>query len=245
MVESPLRLHGLVLGLHPTPEPFDFQALPGEIWMLAGAVDSGRHELVRTIAGLASPRAGHIELFGHDVARMAPCARARLRGRTGVVLEQSGLVPAWSVFENLSLLVRYHGLVPDPEVEDYVVDFIESCRLPREILPRLASDLSPLESGWIGLLRALIVRPKLFLVSAYLPRETLAPGYSVLAFFEDVVEPMEMTILVDAGPHALPVGPATRLLVMERGTLLAAGPARDLVAHPDPRVRDYARYDHA
>jgi ABC-type branched-subunit amino acid transport system ATPase component len=245
MVETPLRLRGLALDLQPAPEPFDFQALPGEIWMLMGAVSSGRRELIRTIAGLASPRAGRIELFGSDVERMSPRARARLRGRIGVVLEQAGLAPAWTVFENLSLLVRYHGLVPDREVEDYVVDFVESCRLPQAILARLASELSPLEGAWIGLLRALLIRPKLLLISTYLPRETLAPGYGVWAFFEDVVAPMEMTIMVDAGPRALPIGPETRLLVMDGGTLLAAGMAGDLRDHPDARVRSYARHDDA
>lgn len=243
--EALLRLWDLVLDVGPVPEPFDFQAMSGEIWMLVGAVNSGRRELIRTIAGLANPRAGRIELFGREVARLWPRARAKLRGQMGVVLEQPGLVPAWSVFENLSLLVRYHRLVPADDVEDCVVDFVESCRLPRSILTRLAGDLSPFESGWIGLLRALVVKPKLLLVSAYLPQETLVAGYDVRMFFDDVVRPMKMTILVDAGPQSLPVEPETRLLVMDQGTLRAAGPARELAEHPSASVRRHARSDHA
>ena len=243
--EAPVRLWDLVLDVRPIPEPFDFQALSGELWVLVGAVDSGRRELIRTIAGLADPRAGRVELFGRDLARLRPRARAKLRGQIGVVLEQAGLVPAWSVFENLSLLVRYHRLVPADDVEGYVVDFVESCRLPRSILTRLAGDLSPLESGWIGLLRALVVKPKLLLVGAYLPQETLVAGYGVRMFFEDVVRPMKMTILVDAGPQSLPVGPETRLLVMDQGTLRAAGPARELAEHSSALVRRHARSDHA
>ncbi len=119
--EPPLRLRGWVLDLRPVPEPFDFQARSGELWVLVGAVDSGRRELIRSIAGLASPRAGRIELFGRDVEPLGPRARARLRSRIGVVLEQPGLVPAWSVFGNLSLLVRYHGLVPADEIEERVI----------------------------------------------------------------------------------------------------------------------------
>jgi len=214
--ETPLRLRELVLDLEPIPEPFDFLAAPGELWVLAGAVDSGRRELIWTVAGLMEPRAGRIELFGADLAQLRP------RGRVGVALEQPGLVPAWSVFENLALLVRYRRSVPDGEVERYVVDFVESCRLPRSLLPRLAGDLSPLESCWVGLLRALAVKPQLLLVSAYLPRETLTAGYEARRFFDEVVRPMRMTILVDAGPRSLPITPETRLLVMDRGTLLAA-----------------------
>ena len=245
MAEPLVRLRGLGLDLHPTPRPFDFQAMAGETWMLVGAVGSGRRELIRTIAGLAAPQAGRIELFGQAVERMGPRARARLRGRIGVVLEHAGLVPAWSVFENLALLVRYHRLAPDDEVEAYVTAFVESCRLPPAILARQASALSPLESSWIGLLRALAIKPGLLLVSAYLPQETLVAGYSVWAFFEEVVVPMRMTIMVDAGPRALPVGPETCLLVMDQGTLLAAGGAGDLAGHPDALVRRFARFDHA
>lgn len=243
--EAPVRLWDLVLDVRPVPEPFDFQALSGELWVLVGAVDSGRRELIRTIAGLADPRAGRVELFGRDLARLRPRARAKLRGQIGVVLEQAGLVPAWSVFENLALLVRYHRLAPGGAVEDYVVEFVESCRLPRAILSRLVSDLSPLESQWISLLRALVIRPRLLLVSAYLPQETLVAGYGVWAFFAEVVEPMNMAILVDAGPQALPVGAETRLLVMDEGTLLAVGRARELAGHPDATVRGQVRFDHA
>lgn len=246
MDDEPLmRLRGWVLDVRPVPEPFDFQARAGELWVLVGTVDSGRRELIRSIAGLANPRAGRLELFGHAVEPLGPRARARLRSRIGVVLEHPGLVPAWSVFENLSLLVRYHRLVPVDEIEDRVTAFVESCRVPRAILSRLASELSPLESRWVGLLRALLVRPRLLLVSAYLPQETLVAGYSVWAFFEEVVEPMNMTILVDAGPRALPVSRETRLLVMEQGTLLAAGRAGELGEHRDVRVRRQAGVGHA
>ena len=245
MVEPALRVRGWVLNRQPPPKPFDFQVMPGELWMLAGAVDSGRRELVHSVAGLTEPLAGHLELFGCDVARLWPRARARLHSRIGVVLEQPGLVPAWSVFENLALLVRYHRLVPDGAVEDYVVEFVKSSRLPRAMLSRLASDLSPLENRWIGLLRALVIRPHLLLVSAYLPQETLVAGYGVWAFFAEVVEPMNMAILVDAGPQALPTSAETRLLVMDEGTLRAAGRARELAEHPDATVRRHARFDHA
>ncbi len=245
MAETLVRLRGLGLDLHPMPHPFDFQALAGETWMLMGAVGSGRCELIRTIAGLAVPRTGRIELFGQAVERMGPRARARLRGRIGVVLEHAGLVPAWSVFENLALLVRYHRLVPVSELEDYVTAFVESCRLPPTLLARPASELSPLESSWIGLLRALVIKPRLLLISAYLPQETLVAGYGVWAFFEEVVAPMQMTIMVDAGPQALPVSAETHLLIMDQGTLLVAGRAGDLAGHPDALIRRFARFDHA
>ena len=245
MAEAVLGMRGWVLERQPVPEPFDFQVLSGELWMLVGAVNSGRRELIYSIAGLIEPRAGHLELFGRDVAQLGPRARAALHSRIGVVLEQAGLVPAWSVFENLALLVCYHRLAPSEAVEDHVVHFVESCRLPRTILSRLVSDLSSLESQWIGLLRALVIRPRLLLVSAYLPQETLVVGYDVWTFFAEVVEPMNMAILVDAGPQALPIGAETRLLVMDKGTLLAAGRAKDLAEHPDATVRGQVRFPRA
>jgi ABC-type transporter Mla maintaining outer membrane lipid asymmetry ATPase subunit MlaF len=245
MVEPQVQVFGLTLDLCPVPEPFDFQAQAGEIWMLLGAVDSGRGELIRVIAGLSRPRAGRIELLGADPERLSRRASVQLRSRIGVVLEQTGLVPAWSVFENLALLIKYHGLAPDRAVEDHVVKFVEACRTPSAILAKLACDLSPLESRWVGLLRALIIRPRVLLVSAYLPQETLTAGYDVWTFFEDIVVPMHMTILVDAGPQALPMGPDTRLLVMDQGTVRAAGLASALAEHPDPQVRRYAGFSHA
>ena len=157
-------------------------------------------------------------------------------------LTGSGRLPA-AVHDHLAEIVR--GQAPDRAVEDQIVKFVEACRAPSAILAKLACDLSPLESRWVGLLRALIIRPRLLLVSAYLPQETLTAGYDVWTFFEEIVVPMNMTILVDAGPQALPIGPDTRLLIMDRGTVRAAGRAGDLAAHPDPQVWRYARPDHA
>lgn len=245
MAEPQVRMVGLTLDLRPVPDPFDFAAQAGEVWMLVGAVTSGRGELIRVIAGLDRPRSGRIELFGVDPDRLSRRAGVRLRSRIGVVLEQTGLVPAWSVFENLALLIKYHRLAPDRAVENYVVNFIEACKAPSAILAKLACDLSPLESRWVGLLRALIIRPRLLLVSAYLPQETLTAGYDVRTFFEDIVVPMNMTILVDAGPQALPIGSNTRLLVMDQGTVRAAGPVSALAEHPDPQVRRYVGSRHA
>lgn len=240
MAEVCLRLCNWVLNMQPVPEPFDFQASPDELWLLAGRVDSGRRALIRTMAGLEPPLAGHLELFGQTVERLRGRALERLRGQVGVVLEQPGLVPAWSVFENLALLLRYHRRVPNSAVEAYIVDFVTSCRVPHALLSRPASELSPLESAWIALLRALLIKPGLLLVGGYLPRETLAADYSVWTFFEEIVRPMKMTILADAGPGALPIGPETRLLIMDRGTRLAAGKAQELRDHPNALVRHYA-----
>jgi len=43
----------------------------------------------------------------------------------------------------------------------------------------------------------------------------------------------------------LPMGPDTRLLVMDQGTVQAAGLASALAEHPDPQVRRYAGVSHA
>lgn len=70
-----MRVRGWVLDRWPAPKPFDFQVMPGELWMLVGTVSSGRRELIYSVAGLIEPRAGHLELFGHDIARLGPRSR--------------------------------------------------------------------------------------------------------------------------------------------------------------------------
>lgn len=52
----------------------------GRLSVLLGKNGSGKSTLLRLLAGMEAPESGRIEVFGQDLARLSPAARARLIG---------------------------------------------------------------------------------------------------------------------------------------------------------------------
>jgi len=60
-------------------EDFTHTFYPGEIWCIAGPNGAGKTTLIATLAGLARPTAGHVELDGAHVADWSPARLAQRR----------------------------------------------------------------------------------------------------------------------------------------------------------------------
>ncbi|MDO5683444.1 MAG: ABC transporter ATP-binding protein [Propionibacteriaceae bacterium] len=73
----------------------DLTVTRGEVFALLGTNGAGKTSTVELVEGLAKPTAGSIRVLGHD-----PFAeRAKVRHRTGVVLQSSGFPPTLTVRE--------------------------------------------------------------------------------------------------------------------------------------------------
>ncbi|MFG2042807.1 ATP-binding cassette domain-containing protein [Dactylosporangium sp. NPDC048998] len=79
---------------------------PGEIVGLLGPNGAGKSTTVKILTTLARADAGHAEVMGHDVARHP----RRVRAAIGVVAQRSGLDPAATGRENLTLQGHLFGL---------------------------------------------------------------------------------------------------------------------------------------
>ena len=101
---------GAVTALHDT----DLVLRPGEIHALLGENGAGKTTLVRILAGLETPDAGTIELWGEDAAGLDARA-ARQRG-VALVQQHFTLVPTLTASQNLVLARPTGALVPPARV---------------------------------------------------------------------------------------------------------------------------------
>ena len=89
-------------------DDLSFEVARGEIFALLGPNGAGKTTTLRMLAGLIAPTAGMVHVDGE---LMTPNA-ARLRGRIGFLTEAPGLWDRLTVFDNLLVYARLHG-VPD------------------------------------------------------------------------------------------------------------------------------------
>ena len=99
-------------------EGFDWQVQAGEAWAVLGPSGCGKSTLLYLLAGLRFPQGGRVTIQGETLTKPRP--------RTGLILQDFGLLPWASVKDNISLglrLRRFYGpdgrhAPTDEEVQD-------------------------------------------------------------------------------------------------------------------------------
>jgi len=99
----------------PVFEDFSWRVEGGEVWSVLGPSGCGKSTLLLLLAGLLHPQQGSVAIAGSEIDRPRP--------RTGLILQEYGLLPWATVFDNVALglrIRRFYG--PDgrhvPQEED-------------------------------------------------------------------------------------------------------------------------------
>lgn len=82
-------------------EGFDLVIREGEAWTILGPSGCGKTTLLYLLAGLRQPTSGSIKVRGRELIRPRP--------RTGLILQDFGLMPWATVRENASLGLKVRG----------------------------------------------------------------------------------------------------------------------------------------
>ncbi len=204
---------------------------PGELVAVIGANGAGKSTLLRSVSGLLRPRAGTVMLNGHDITT-ASAEQIAARGLAHVP-ENRLVFPSLTVDDNLSLggwTRRRDGR------------FAERRSHALELFPRLADRinlaagaLSGGEQQMLAMARALMAAPSVVVLDE--PSLGLAPRVvgeiiSTLARLRD--RDNLAVLLVEQNVRAA-FGVADRVLVMDRGRVVADGTPAELA--DDERVR--------
>jgi len=142
---------------------------PGEVVCLLGRNGAGKTTTVRSIIGLAPPRAGHITLRGRDLVGLPPFRIARLG--IGFVPEDRRVFPNLTVHENLEVARRTWA---DGGVSAWTADRVfDLFPVLRERRRQAGGTLSGGEQQMLTIARTLMGNPEILLLDE--PSEGLAP----------------------------------------------------------------------
>ncbi|MEG3124127.1 ATP-binding cassette domain-containing protein [Sphingomonas sp. GB1N7] len=196
----------------------------GSFVALVGASGSGKSTLLKTINRLVDPTAGTVKIADENVTIASPHA---LRRRIGYVFQNIGLFPHMNVAENIAIGLRIAGA---KATKDRVAELLALVDLPADFAQRMPSALSGGQRQRVGVARALATAPGLMLMDE--PFGALDPvtrdqlGTSIRALHDR----LGLTTIMVTHDMAEALLLADRVLVMERGRIVADANPRDLIA---------------
>jgi phospholipid/cholesterol/gamma-HCH transport system ATP-binding protein len=127
-----------------------------------GVAGSGKSLILKLAMGLIRPDSGRIAVLGEDITKMPEDELYELRGKIGMVFQESALFDSLTVRENVAYrLMEEHG-VYDEEIDRRVREALRFVELEHTL------DLNPAElSGGmrrrVAIARAIITQPELLL----------------------------------------------------------------------------------
>jgi iron complex transport system ATP-binding protein len=201
---------------------------PGEITAICGPNGAGKSSLLQALAGLLAPESGSVLLDGKPLAPLHPRERARAIG----YLPQAGEV-AWDVsVRNLVAL----GRLPHADAGEAQVDAALAALDLAAFAERPISTLSGGEKARALLARVLAGEPRWILADEPLAALDLGHQLALLAHLRRAAHGGAGVVLV-LHDLALAMNHASRVLVLDRGHLVADGaPEQALSAETIERV---------
>jgi osmoprotectant transport system ATP-binding protein len=209
----------------------------GGLLVLLGTSGSGKTTALKTVNRLVEADSGTVEVLGRPVQDWDPIA---LRRRIGYVIQEAGLLPHFTVAQNVGLVPSLLGWSAARR-EARTAELLELMGLPPDRFgPVRPAQLSGGERQRVGIARALAADPPLLLMDE--PFGALDPltrrrlqdefrgwqrrlGKTVVLVTHDV-------------PEALRLG--DEVAVMDRGEVLQRGTPRQLRESPRPGfVQDF------
>jgi putrescine transport system ATP-binding protein len=205
----------------------------GEFFALLGPSGCGKTTLLRMLAGLETPDAGRIVIDGVDMTETPPYARP-----VNMMFQSYALFPHMSVAQNIAFGLRQDGMAK-PAMRQRVAEMLDLVQMPA-LAGRRPHQLSGGQRQRVALARALAKQPKLLLLDE--PLAALDRKLREQTQFElmQIQERIGITFIIVTHDQAEAMTMASRLAVMDHGTLRQVGGPREVYEAPASRfVADF------
>lgn len=216
-------------GAHTVVREVSFELAAGETLVLLGPSGCGKTTLLRMLNRLVEPDTGTLLVNGQDVRAQRP---ELLRRGMGYVIQQVGLLPHYTVAENVGVVSRLLGH-DAAQVATRTEELLTRLHLPPERYARqYPHQLSGGQQQRVGLARALAADPPIVLLDE--PFGALDPitRASIRREFRELEELRRKTMVLVTHDVQEAFELADRILLLNAGEVQQLGTPRELLFQP-------------
>jgi phospholipid/cholesterol/gamma-HCH transport system ATP-binding protein len=215
-----------------------FEVPRGETMVIMGGSGSGKSTLLRTLVGLERPSGGEIWIRGQNFAGMPDSDRDDLLKKMGMSFQGGALFGSMTVGDNVALPLREHT-----PLDESTIHIIVRLKLDQVGLSGFENYMPAQLSGGMkkraAIARALAMDPEILFFDE--PSAGLDP--IIAAGIDELIlklkKAFRITIVVVTHELASAFLIADRMILIDKGNIVAAGTPRELNASQQPRVRQF------
>ncbi len=196
--------------------------------VLIGPSGSGKSTLLRLMLGLIVPDRGQVSV-GDDVLTNENALR--LRRRMGYVIQDGGLFPHLTAFDNIAVMARYLGWSAE-RAEERVAELSRLTQFPSDGLVRYPAQLSGGQRQRVSLMRALMLDPDVLLLDE--PLAALDPiiRSELQNDLKQIFGTLGKTVVMVTHDLAEAAFFGHTIVLLRDGQIVQQGSLEDLVQHP-------------
>ena len=214
----------------------DLRIAAGGTTALIGPSGAGKSTVLRMLIGLEWPDGGEVRFDGEPLRREALLEQRR---RIGYVIQEGGLFPHLTAAGNVALLARTLGWNRE-RIQVRMTELAALCQLPADALARFPAQLSGGQRQRVGLIRALMLDPKVLLLDEPLGALDPIVRHELQAQMRELFAGLGKTVVLVTHDVAEAAYLADTLVLLRGGRIVQQGTARELLEAPAaPFVRDF------
>jgi putative ABC transport system ATP-binding protein len=167
----------------------------GEVTFLVGPSGCGKTTLISVLAGILTPEAGRVDVFGTEVTALRGAALSNFRAETvGFIFQQFNLLPALTATENASvpLLVRR---VPERRAKERARELLDTLGMSAH-LDKFPAQLSGGQQQRVAIARALVHEPRVLVCDEPTASLDAAAGQAAMGLLRDSALRPDRAVLV-------------------------------------------------
>src|SRR5579862_9244998 len=215
-----------------------FDVLRGETMVILGGSGSGKSTLLRTLVGLERPTSGEIWIKGKNLADISQDEMDEIRKHIGMSFQGSALFGSMTVGENVALPLREHT-----KLEDSTIEIMLRLKLEQVGLAGFEYYMpSQLSGGMMkraAVARAMAMDPEILFFDE--PSAGLDPiiAAGIDQLILELKRAFHMTILVVTHELASAFLIADRMVLIDKGNVVAIGTVDEMKNSTQPRLRQF------
>jgi phospholipid/cholesterol/gamma-HCH transport system ATP-binding protein len=215
-----------------------FDVKRGETIVILGGSGSGKSTLLRTLVGLERPSSGQIWIKGRDIAVISQAEMDEIRRKIGMSFQGGALFGSMTVGENVALPLREHT-----QLEDSTIEIMLRLKLEQVGLEGfeyyMPSQLSGGMKKRAAVARALAMDPEILFFDE--PSAGLDPiiAAGIDQLIMELKSAFRMTIIVVTHELASAFLIADRMVLIDKGNIVAIGTSEEMRSSTQPRVRQF------
>jgi phospholipid/cholesterol/gamma-HCH transport system ATP-binding protein len=215
-----------------------FEVKRGETLVILGGSGSGKSTLLRTLVGLEKPGSGEIWIKGKNIAAISDPEMDEIRKKIGMSFQGGALFGSMTVGENVALPLREHTKLEDSTIEIMLRLKLEEVGL-EGFEYYMPSQLSGGMKKRAAVARALAMDPEILFFDE--PSAGLDPiiAAGIDQLILELKQAFRMTIIVVTHELASAYLIADRMVLIDKGHVLAIGTTAEMRASNQPRVRQF------